>query len=285
MANQLKKTMRIAPPTAAMLAGGPSALREIPSVDEAASAGEEESHESVLHYYVFADDRQVYGPATVSLLQEWAAQGLVSNKTWVYEEGSNTWRKAQQIKEIREILPASVTVKETGSSDVTPAQLRRIRLFSDMDDHQIEEFLASLTKVTVAAFKPVVRKGEHGNSMYLLLMGEAIITTRVNGVEKTMANLRPGDFFGESSIVDEGPRPFNVNSTADCTFLRFKHSDFQEMQRKHPDLTARFLTALVRHMSFLILDTNNRFAQAKAMVRGSLAQTGQITMPPGHAKR
>lgn len=276
MANQLKKTMRLAPPTAAMMAGNSSAVREQPTLPEE-SAPEQEL---VQHYYVFADDRQVYGPATVSLLQEWATQGLVSSKTWVYEEGTSTWRKAQHMKEIRDTLPATVAVKEVGSSDITPAQLRRIRLFSDMDDHQIQEFLPSLTKVQVGALKPVVRKGEHGNSMFLLLVGEALVTTRVSGAEKTLSTLRAGDFFGESSLVEEGPRPFNVNTNGDCTFLRLKHSDFQDLLRKHPDLAARFLTALVRHMSFLILDTNNRFAQAKAMVRGSLSQTGQIVVPP-----
>ena len=238
-----------------------------------------------LRYYVFADDRQVYGPATLGLLQEWAAQGLVSSETWVFEENANVWKKGSQIKNLHQVIPKPIVAAEAASSDTNVGQLRRIRLFSDMDDHQLEEILPYLSKVQFPGLKPVVQKGEHGSYMYLLLTGEANITTTVDNVRKILSALRPGDFFGESTLVEEGPRPFDVEANTDCTFLRLKHDDFQAILANHPNLASRFLIALVRHLSYLNLNTSTRFAQAKAFVKGSLHQTGEVVLPPTVKRR
>jgi len=235
---------------------------------------------SVHHYYVFAEDHQVYGPATISLLLEWCEQGLVSNETWVFDETANEWKIARRIKKIQQALPVPVALTEVACGDVTMDQVRRIRVFSDMDDHQLAEIMAYLTKVQIPAFRPVVHKGEHGSSMFLLLTGEAIVSTRVDGAKKVLSTLRIGDFFGENTLIEVGPRPHEVMTNVDCVFLRLKYSDFQKLLQKHSDITARFLTAVVRHLSYLNLHTTERFAQAKALVRSSLSKTGEIHLPP-----
>lgn len=273
MASESKKTIRIDHPLKGALAGG--AIADVSAQEETSATVPPAS----LHYYVFGDDRQVYGPATLNLLQEWVTQGLVSSETWVYDEGLNAWKPARQIKELRENLPAPVVVTEETSGEISPGQLRRIRLFSDMDDQQVLEIMPYLKKVEIPALQPVARKGAHATSMYLLLRGEAEMFTIVDGSQKGLATLQAGDFFGESTLIEEGPCPFDVNTNLDCTFLRLKHGDFQTMVVKEPDLAARFLTALVRHLSYNNLATRERFAKAKALVRGSLARTGKIVVP------
>ena len=273
MVNENKKTMRIGP--SIQLEEDFRGRRVQPDPEPA-----EPIAPASLHFYVFGEDRQVYGPATLSVLQEWAAQGLVSSETWVFDEDANFWKKGSYIKAIRNVLPAPVQVNEVECGGINPGQMRRIRLFSDMDDHQIEQFLAYLTKVEIATLKPVVVKGGPGNSMFLLLSGEARQATRVDGIEKTLAMLRAGDFFGEHALVEESPWPYDVMANSECVFLRLKHRDFQTILAKQPDLAARFLTAVVRHMSYITQTAHMRLTQAKAMVRGSLGRTSQIMAPP-----
>jgi CRP-like cAMP-binding protein len=273
MASDVKKTIRIENPFKAGVGGG------VVSDDDLKESAPSAVPPSSLHYYVFGDDRQVYGPATISLLQEWLTQGLVSSETWVYLEGMNTWKLARQIKELQENLPPPVVVTEQGTEEISPGQLRRIRLFSDMDDQQVQEILPYLKKVEIPALQPVARKGAHANSMYLLLRGEAQMFTIVDGSQKGLATIQAGDFFGESTLIEEGPCPFDINTNLDCTFLRLKGADFQTMLVKQPDVAARFLTAMVRHLSYNNLATRERFAKAKALVRGSLARTGKIVVP------
>jgi CRP-like cAMP-binding protein len=237
-----------------------------------------------LHYYVFAEDRQTYGPATLSLLQEWAAQGSINQDTWIYHESTNAWKTASTLKELRQVLPRVTSIQESRCDDILPSQLRRIRLFSDMDDDQVEEFMNYLHKSEVPPHRPVVTKGEPGRFVYLLFQGEATVSTKIDGNYKQLAALQAGDFFGESTLVEEGSYPFDVHAKTGCIFLRLRHRDFQVLLVKQPDLAARFLSAIVRHMSFVIQTTNLRSAQAKAFSKASLSQTGQILLPPVQKK-
>ena len=247
----------------------------------ASQAGQQEEPSApIQHYYVFAQDRQIYGPATVQLLQEWTAEGLISRETWVYDEAHDAWRHARHFKDLRAVLPTTVLHPETGCGDISREQLRRVRVFADMDDHQLEEMMHYLGKVQISSLKPVVHKGEHGGSMFLLFSGEATASTRVDGVQKILATLRPGDFFGENTLIETGPRPCDVNTNANCTFLRLRHGDFQKLLARFPDIAARFLTAVLIQLSYMNLTSSTRLSQAKALVRGSLSQTGQIHIPP-----
>jgi CRP-like cAMP-binding protein len=237
------------------------------------------------HYWVFASDRQVYGPATTSTLQEWASQGLISTETWIFHEELNSWKLARHIKDLKASLPQEIPVTHTALGDITLEHLRRIRVFGDMDDHQLEQILSHLMKVEIPALRHVVHKGEHGSSFFLLFTGEATVSTKIDGVQKTLQSLHMGDFFGESTIVEVSPRPYDVKANVDCTFLLLKHSEFQKLLKKQPDIAARFLTAIVKHLSYLNLNSSTRFAQAKALSRNSLNKTGKIDAPPVIFKR
>jgi CRP-like cAMP-binding protein len=251
----------------------------------AQSSSQAAADAAVHHYYVFAADRQVYGPATLSLLQEWTSQGLVSHETWVFDEELNGWRLGRQIAQIRNILPTPTVLTELSCGDLSHDQLRRIRIFGDMDDHQLDEMAKHLSKVQIPALRNIVQKGEHGNSLLLLLEGEAAVITKKDGMTKILSTLQAGDFFGESTLVEVAPRPYDVKATMDCSFLLLKHSAFQRILNRHPDIASRFLTGVVRQLSYINLQTSARFADAKALSRSTMSQTGKIELPPMIRKR
>src|SRR5689334_9919419 len=107
--------------------------------------------EEVENYYIFAEDRQAYGPADANVLREWAQNGSVSPESWVYAQKSDTWCRAKQIAILQQALPtASPTPEPTGTpSGLKGGQLRRIRLFADMSDQQAEQFVNLVEKVKV----------------------------------------------------------------------------------------------------------------------------------------
>lgn len=232
------------------------------------------------HYYVFAADHQVYGPATLSVLQEWCAQGLVSTETWIFDEESNVWKAGRQIKGLRGFIPLPANFRETAAPVISRDQLRRLRIFSDLDDHQLEEFMPYLHEVKIPALRTVVQKGEHGSFLMILFTGEATISTMVDGTRKSLGTLTVGDFFGETTLIEVAPRPYDVRTNEDCHFLVVRHSDFQSILQKQPDVASKFLTAIVRHVSYQNLNTSTRFAKARAMQKGSMGQTGKIEVPP-----
>jgi signal-transduction protein with cAMP-binding, CBS, and nucleotidyltransferase domain len=207
------------------------------------------------HYFVFGGDRQTYGPANVELLQDWAKEGAIS---------------AHSAKV--ECTPAAA------GGGVRPGQLRRLVLFADMAEDQLEKFVGLLEKVSLPAFRTIVKKGEHGDAMFLVLVGEARVVDNIDGAEKTLHTLEVGDFFGEVSLFDEGPRTANVMTNKDSTFLKISKSNFNKLVHDHPGVAAAFLTALARFMAARLRSTNKMYS---ASLLFGKAGEGQIKSPQG----
>jgi CRP-like cAMP-binding protein len=101
--------------------------------------------------------------------------------------------------------------------------------------------LRSLAKVTsVAAYDQgaeVVREGSAGSMFFVLLDGRAKV---VRG-GRTMAHFSPGDFFGEISVLDGGPRTASVVAETSLRCLRLGAKDFTQVVEKEPLLAVRLL--------------------------------------------
>ena len=232
-------------------------------------------------FYIFAEDRQVYGPADTLLLQQWAKEGLISPQSWIYHEGSDAWSRAQSLAIVKELLitaPLATHEPAQNASGLKAGQLRRIRLLADMTDQQAEKFVGLVEKVKVRAFSPIVRQGEHGDSMFLILDGEARVSVKTDDKEDTIAMLGVGDFFGEMALLDEGPRSADVTANKDCTLLKLSRKNFEDIMSQNSEIASRFLLAMNRFLGGRIRATNDRFARAQNFARGA---SGQIKAPSG----
>ncbi len=236
--------------------------------------------EGAAHFFVFAEDRQIYGPANVALLQEWTRQGLVSAESWIFDENTNCWRKAGELPELNGYLATPTPLPEApkGPGGLSGGQLRRIRLFSDMTNEQAEKFVNLVEKVKVPAFQPIVKQGEHGDSMFLIMDGEARVSLKTRDKDETIAILGVGDFFGEIALLDAGPRSADVTANKECTLLQFSKKHLDQIVVQHPDLAAHFLTAMNRFLGGRLRKTNDRFAKAQLFAMGA---AGQVSPPSG----
>lgn len=129
---------------------------------------------------------------------------------------------------------------------VKPGSLRRIRILSDLDSRQLGQLLDYLDVVRVRQFSPVVSEGDHGDSMFFVLEGEVRARIMIDGKETWLATMEPGEFFGEISVLDQGPRSSDIVANADSVLLKLSADDFRRLLREAPDLAAGFLFALSR---------------------------------------
>lgn len=233
-------------------------------------------------YFVFADDRQAYGPANSELLQQWARDGLISEQSWVFHELTDVWTRADKVAILKGLLVTAgaqdekLTETGQGGTGLRVGQMRRIRLFADMSDEQVEEFLGMIEKVKVRSFQNIVRQGEHGDSMYLILDGEARVSVKLDGKEDTIAMLGAGDFFGEVAVLDDGPRSADVVANKDCTLLKLSKKSLQKIIETNAQLAALFLLAMNRFLGGRIRATNDRFTKAQNFARGA---AGEVRAP------
>jgi hypothetical protein len=207
-------------------------------------------------YRVWAADNMAYGPVELPVLIEWIKDERVTAHTWIFIEDKAVWLTAANVPELQGcFLPAPDTSSPTdraGESGVTPAPaikvgtLRRMKILADLSDEQLVVFQRHLEILRLKQFSQVVRLGEHGDAMFLVLEGELRARVLIDGKETTLATLTTGDFFGEVSLLDEGPRSADVIANQESVVLKISSSGFRRLMQEAPELAVRFLYALSR---------------------------------------
>jgi hypothetical protein len=216
-------------------------------------------------YYLWGQDRVVYGPVSAAKISEWVATGDLKADAWIFSHRDGTWRRATDVPELKEIfakgaLPLTPADKKAAEERKTAAQmLRDLELFKGLSDAQIESFARYAQVVHVDQFTRIAKKGDPGDAMYIVLEGEVRAFLMVDGRECTLGSIRPGEFLGEISLLDEGPRSADMAANVDTTLLRISTARFNEALREAPALTAPFLLALSRTVVARVRKTTQRY--------------------------
>ncbi len=200
-------------------------------------------------YRVWGLDNVAYGPVELPVLTNWVLDERVTADTWVFAEDSHTWLKAAQMPELtiffeRRSAGATPTGSIARPDSLKAGSLRRIKILADMEEKQLESFVQFMEVVTVRQFAEVFRRGEHGDAMYLVLEGELRARVIVDKKETTLSTMRVGDFFGEISLLDAGPRSADVIANSDSRLLKISSAAFARVMGEAPALAASFLYGL-----------------------------------------
>jgi CRP/FNR family transcriptional regulator, cyclic AMP receptor protein len=159
-------------------------------------------------------------------------------------------------------------MNEMGESlTLTTGQLRRLKLFADLRDDDLDLLVGYLQAGRMSPQRILCKQGEAGDSAYLILQGEARVSYTSGGKETVLAKLEAGDYFGEVCLVEPGIRSADVTTTRECQLLKLTHPAFQEIMEKHPALAARLLAAIIRTTAARLRATNKRFADSMLMAR------------------
>ena len=107
-------------------------------------------------------------------------------------------------------------------------------LFDDFSDEEFGEFVQRLA---VQSFEPgdvVVEEGSHGNSLFVLSTGSLEVLTGKGDAQLKLANLSPGDFFGEAALLTGRPRTATIRAAAHSECLVLSREDYLDMITMHP---------------------------------------------------
>jgi CRP-like cAMP-binding protein len=115
----------------------------------------------------------------------------------------------------------------------------------------------------------VVKQGDAGNGMFLILQGELRARVMVGDKETILATFGPGDFFGDMSLFDQGPRSADVIANVDSTVLKISDVAFERLTREVPALATPFLQATARTLAARIRADNKRFERVTQQFRAS----------------
>jgi CRP/FNR family transcriptional regulator, cyclic AMP receptor protein len=126
----------------------------------------------------------------------------------------------------------------------THRDLTRIWLFCACSQVELRKVQKVLDEVTVPAGTLLVEEGQPGLLFFVVLSGRASVRRR----GRRIGALGPGEFFGELSLLDRGPRAASVTCDTEMTLLVIRQDDFERLLRASPSLTHRLLKTLAARL-------------------------------------
>ncbi len=127
------------------------------------------------------------------------------------------------------------------------------------------------------------REGDPGKEMYVLQSGKVAISKKVRDVEKILAVLGPGEFFGEMAIISNKPRNASATVEDEARVLVIDPRTFEAMIRGNSEIAVRMIKKLAERLSdadaqienLLLSDPNSRIVHHMLQLCQSRGRQGE----------
>jgi len=115
---------------------------------------------------------------------------------------------------------------------VDVSALKNTPLFADVPDEALKKVATFASLESVAEGKTVIREGGFSNDFYVIDEG----TARVERDGETIAELGPGDIFGEQGLLEQQPRSATVVATSPVRLIKIEHWELSRMKQAMPEV-------------------------------------------------
>jgi CRP/FNR family cyclic AMP-dependent transcriptional regulator len=122
--------------------------------------------------------------------------------------------------------------------------LSRVDLFHGLTSAELKTVLGQSKEMSFRPGEVVAAEGSKAGRFYLILGGEA--TVDVGG--RYRPSLGPGDYFGEISLIDGGPRSATVTAVTELQTLSIASFNFRALLKEQPPLAIKLLAQLCRRL-------------------------------------
>jgi len=152
-----------------------------------------------------------------------------------------------------------------------PALLKKVPLFSTLDDQALSGLASCVRRRALRKDTIVFHKDQAGDALYLVESGHVrIFLPTESGGELTVEIARPGDVFGELALLDGRPRSASAETIEDTSLYVLAHEDFQRFLSATPQFATSLIALLstrIRQLteyaeSLAFLDIHGRVARA-----------------------
>jgi hypothetical protein len=133
-------------------------------------------------------------------------------------------------------------------------QLRTLDLFDRVTTRDLSELAALVREETHAPGSTIVREGDFGDCLYVVLEGEVYVTRE----GESIARLKPGEFFGEMSVFDGETRSATITAATRSRLLRLERRDFLQLMDEQPGIAIAICQTLSARVRELIKKVEGR---------------------------
>jgi cAMP-dependent protein kinase regulator len=114
---------------------------------------------------------------------------------------------------------------------VDPARLKKIPVFADLSDDELGHIAALAAEVSVPEGKELVREGDYSYDVLAIEEG----TARVDRPGEHIADLGPGDVFGEMGVLKREQRNATVVATSPMLLVTLTSWDIRRLRKTAPN--------------------------------------------------
>src|SRR5439155_17332593 len=125
-----------------------------------------------------------------------------------------------------------------------PQALSDVPLFSGLSRRHLKHVASMAREEDHAEGAVLAEEGRPGETFYVLMQGEA----KVERGGRKIAQLLPGDFFGEIALIDGGPRTATVVAETPIQTMTIHRKRFQKMLEEDPSIVVQMLEELSRRL-------------------------------------
>ena len=149
--------------------------------------------------------------------------------------------------------------------------IRRVPLFSMLTLAQGESVAAAVVKRRYKRGDAIVEQGKQSNALSIILTGRArVIATDARGREVILATMRPGDYIGEMSLIDNEPHSATVLAEIQTDVLILGRAEFARCLPENDSMAYAVMKGLVQRLrhadrkieSLALMDVYGRVARA-----------------------
>lgn len=148
--------------------------------------------------------------------------------------------------------------------------LRTVPLFHQLREEDLERIARAATARRYPKDSMIMLESDAGDALYVVLEGQVkLVLTAEDGREIILATRGKGDFFGEMSLIDDQPTPFNAIAMGETELLVLRRDDFRRCLSEIPGMSLGLLRALCERLrkadsligGLVFLDVKGRVAR------------------------
>lgn len=172
-----------------------------------------------------------------------ATPSLRAPAAWTSGRDTDTKRESQSHRRTNLRTSEVTDVGLRGTSGKT-ALLKKVQLFEGLSDRQLQQIARLADEIDAPAGKILARAGDTGREMFVIVDGQATVTTS----QRRTLQLGTGDFFGEMSLLDGGPRSATVEAATPMHLLVIGQREFFELLAEAPLISKCIMRTLSQRL-------------------------------------
>ena len=137
-----------------------------------------------------------------------------------------------------------------------------IPLFESLSDKEVSNFLRSGTVLSLQPGDRIIRQGDVGDEMYIILSGVAEAVSRKEDQEHSLAIMSKGQIFGEVAFISTAVRSADVNALTEMQVLIISKGFLTRAMRKQPEISAKVLFNLSLILAQRLRDRTDSWVEA-----------------------